>query len=151
MCRTNISALGSKEDIEELHTWVQKGKAWAMDMLAHRYMDGVGVKQSDKKAVELYEMAAKRGNATAQNDLGVFYEHGRRGVTQSNRRAIEYYTLAANQGHPTAQFNLGCIYTNGGEGIEQSYSKAREWFTKAAAQGEKSAIKALKRLDEAGV
>ena len=38
-----------------------------------------------------------------------------------------------------------------GKGIDQSYSKAREWFTKAAAQGEKSAIKALKRLDEAGV
>ena len=96
-------------------------------------------------------MAAKRGNASAQNNLGLYYRQGGHGVTQSSKRAIEYYTLAANQGHPTAQFNLGCIYTNGGEGIEQSYSKAREWFTKAAAQGQKEAIEALKLLDELGL
>ena len=37
-----------------------------MCMLAQRYEEGVGVKQSDKKAIELYKMAAKRGQAAAQ-------------------------------------------------------------------------------------
>jgi hypothetical protein len=41
---------GSKKQIERLRGWVKKGKAWAMCMLADRYKDGVGVKQSDKKA-----------------------------------------------------------------------------------------------------
>lgn len=64
MCRAKAVATGSKEDIEQLRGWSKKGKAWAMAMLAQRYSEGVGVKQSDKKAIEFYEMAAKRGEAT---------------------------------------------------------------------------------------
>ena len=148
MCRAKIGRkAGLKEEIEQLRGWVKKGKAWAMGMLAQRYKDGVGVKQSDKKAIEYYEMAAKKGNANAQATLGVFYRHGNHGLTQSSKRAIEFYRLAAHQGHPTAQLNLGVIYANG-EGIEQSNSKARELWTKAAAQGHENAIQYLKIIDE---
>ena len=84
-----------------------------MGMLADRYRDGVGVKQSDKKAIELFEMAAKRGQAGAQYNLGLHYKQGSHGLTQSSKRAIEYYTLAANQGYVEAQTNLGYMYANG--------------------------------------
>merc|ERR1711865_825069 len=97
MCRTKLVANGSKEEIEQLRGWVKKGKAWAMAVLADMYKDGEGVKQSDKKAIELYEMAAKKGNAAAQFNVGVGYERGTHGLTQSDKRAFEYYTLAANQ------------------------------------------------------
>jgi TPR repeat protein len=150
MCRTKAVAEGSKEEIKRLRGWVKKGKAWAMVTLGQRYREGVGVKQSDKKAVELFEMAAKRGHATAQFNLGQFYRQGVCGFTQSDKKAFEYYTLAAEQGLAKAQFNLGAIYTNG-DGIEISYSKARELLTKAAAQGYELAIDALKRFDELGV
>ena len=43
-------------------------------------------------------MAAKRGSATAQYNLGLYYKRGIRGLTQSSKRAIEYYTLAAEHG-----------------------------------------------------
>ena len=59
MCRAKQVEGGSKEHIERLRTWVKKGKAWAMVGLAQTYRDGVGVKQSDKKAIKFYEMAAK--------------------------------------------------------------------------------------------
>ena len=121
-----------------------------MEILARRYRDGVGVKQSDKKAIELYETAAKRGNAGAQYNLGVFYQHGEHGLTQSSKRAFEYWTLAANQGHSSAQYNLGIMYANG-KGVETCYAKAREWWTKAAAQGDEYAIDGLKQLDELGL
>jgi TPR repeat protein len=147
MCRTKNVAAGTKEDIERLRGWVKKGKAWAMEMLGHRYRDGVGVKQSDIKTIELFEMAAKRGNATAQCNLGTFYEQGWHGLTQSSKRAIEYYSLAVEQGFAGAQTSLGIMYANG-EGIEQSNSKARELWTKAAAQGHKNAIQNLKVMDE---
>ena len=91
MCRTKSVADGSKEDIERLRGWTKKGKAWAMEALAGRYARGIGVKQSNKKAIELYEMAAKRGNATSQYNLGVDYDQGSHGLTQSSERAIEYY------------------------------------------------------------
>jgi len=150
MCRAKLVKLGSKVDIERLRKWTKKGKAWAMEMLAGRYIQGVGVKQSDKKATELFIMAAKRGQASAQINLGQFYERGVHGLTQSPKRAIEYYTLAAEQGFAEAQFNLGTMYLHG-EGVETSYSKAREWITKAAAQGNEDAIKGLKVLDEHGL
>jgi TPR repeat protein/virulence-associated protein VagC len=150
MCRAKAVAGGSKEEIKTLCGWVKKGKAWAMYGLGTRYRDGVGVKQSDTKTIELYEMAAQRGNAGAQYNLGLFYEQGMHGLIQSSKKAVEYYTLAAEQGHAGAQNNLGCIYANG-QGVETSYSKAREWWTKAAAQGSKEAIDGLKQLDEHGL
>jgi TPR repeat protein len=150
MCRAKIVNAGSKEEIERLRNWVKKGKAWAMSMLADRYRDGFGVKQSDKKAIELYETAAKRGHTSAQYMLGQFYEHGIYGSTQSSKRAIEYYTLAAKQGHAGAQKNLGTMYARG-DGIGTSYSKARELWTKAAAQGNEDAIGRLKKLDKLGL
>ena len=150
MCRAKLVANGSKEDIERLRNWTKKGKAWAMSLLGHRYRLGVGVKQSDKKAVELYEMAAKRGDAGAQAVLGGFYREGIHGLTQSYKRAFEFYTLAAEQGNAGAQSDLGVMYATG-DGIEQSNSKAREWFTKAAAQGQEEAINALKQFDEHGI
>ena len=150
MCRAKQVHNGSKIEIERLRNWVKKKKAWAMVGLAQRYKDGVGVKQSDKKAIELYEMAAKRGNAAAQYQLGLFYQEGSYGLTQSSKRAIEYYTLAAEQGYIDAQYNLGHMYVRG-DGIEQSNSKAREWWTKSAAQGNEEAINGIKHLDRRGV
>ena len=150
MCRTKNVADGSKQDIETLRNWAKKGKTWAMSMLAQRYKNGVGVKQSDTKAIELYETAAKRGDASAQYNLGLYYNNGSHGLTQSSTRAIEYYTLAAEQGDTDAQHNLGAMYYQG-DGFEQSYSKAREWMTKAAAQGNETAINNLKIMDENGL
>ena len=46
MCRTKLVAKGSKVEIERIKTWAKKGKAWAISMLADRYIHGVGVKQS---------------------------------------------------------------------------------------------------------
>ena len=147
MCRSKDVAKGSKEEIERLRGWIKKGKGWALCMLAERYRDGLGVKQSDKKAMELYEKAAKKGHATAQYNLGGFYELGMYGLTQSDKRAIELYTLAAEQGHAFAQFNLGCMHANG-QGVIKSYRRARELWTKAATQGHEKAIKFLKMMDE---
>ena len=101
MCRAKQVAIGSKEEIERLRNWVKKGKAWAMELLAVRYRDGVGVKQSDTKTIELYEMAAKRGHATAQYNLGVCYYNGTC-VEQSYSKARELLTKAAAQGFEQA-------------------------------------------------
>ena len=135
MCRAQLVDRGSKEDIRRLRKWVKKGKVWAMDLLAGRYISGTGVKQSDKKAIELYEMAAKRGDAGAQYNLGLFYDQGMHGLTQSSKRAIEYYTLATEQGHAKAQCNLGTMYNIGCRGVNKDEKRAIEFYTLAAEQG----------------
>ena len=51
-----------------------------MAMLDQRYHAGVGVKQSNKKAIELMEMAAKRRHVAAQYNLGNCYDQGVHGL-----------------------------------------------------------------------
>jgi len=110
------------------------------------YADGRGVDKDDKRAVELFTLAADQGHAGAQCTLGNKYADGH-GVDRDEKRAVELFTLAADQGFVQAQYNLSTMYANG-EGIDQSFTKAREWLTKAAAQGNENAIVALKQLDE---
>jgi len=138
-----------KKSIEQIRPWVEKGKAWAQNMLGQNYQDGEGVNQSYQQAKELYELAANQGHATAQYNLGVMYTHGQVwiNVDQSYERAAEYYETAARQGHAGAQYTLGTLYYNG-QGVEQSTETARKWFMKAAEQGVEQAIKIIQDLDE---
>jgi len=145
LCRAKYPK-SDEEAIEELRPWVEKGKAWAQDMLGDKYDDGLGVDQSYQRARELFELAANQGEAGAQYNLGVKYDKGH-GVDQSYERAAEYYEAAAKQGQANAQNNLGALYANG-LGVEQSFETAREWWVKAAEQGEESAIKGLQDLDK---
>ena len=137
ICRTKLAAKGSKEQIDQLRRWVEKGKAWAQCMLGRRYECGDGVDQSYQQARELYELAARQGYAVAQFNLGNFYREGQ-GVDQSSERAAEYYEAAARQGFSMAQNNLGLLYANG-QGVDQSYERAREYYDAAARQGIASA------------
>ena len=145
MCLTKYPA-SDKEKIEQLRPWVEKGKAWAQNMLAQMYKDGAGVEQSDQRAKELYELAANQGKASAQNILAEMYREGR-GVDQSYERAAEYYEAAARQGNASAQCNLGLQYAKG-QGVEQSIEAARKWLMKSAEQGNESAIGNLQQLDK---
>jgi len=145
LCRTKYPE-SDEEIIEQLRPWVEKGKAWAQNMLGQRYDTGVGVDQSYQQAKELYELAASQGNASAQYNLAIMYEDGQ-GVEQSYERAAEYYEAAARQGEADAQCNLGVLYYSG-QGVEQSNESARDWWMKSAEQGYERAIKGLQMLDE---
>ncbi|MFM6958630.1 MAG: tetratricopeptide repeat protein [Acinetobacter sp.] len=54
---------------------------------------------------------AKRGDATAQYNLGLMYEYGR-AVPQNYIQAIYWYQKAAKQGFATAQFNKALLLLN---------------------------------------
>ena len=69
------------------------------------YRNGRGVPRDDGEAVRLYRLAADRGDAFAQNNLGWMYARGR-GVPRDDEEAIRLYRLAAGQGNATAQRNL---------------------------------------------
>jgi len=143
MCRTKHVAAGSKEALDRIRRWADKGKAWAQSMLGQKYSNGIGVDQSYQQARELYELSAIQGDADAQYNLGIMYERGQ-GVNQSYERAAEYYEAAARQGEIKAQYNLGVFYDTG-KGVEQSFETAREWWMKSAEQGNASAQYSLGR------
>jgi len=145
LCRTKAPS-SNEEDVERLRPWIEKGKAWAQQLLGSMYEHGKGVDQSYQRARELNELSARQGNATAQFSLGNMYEDGH-GVDQSYERAAEYYEAAARQGYAQAQLNLGLLYYNG-QGVEQSFERARELWLKSAEQGQESAINNLQVLDK---
>ena len=99
--------------------------------------DGIGLVNdflgNSAEAVKWYTLAADRGFADAQNNLGVCYENGN-GVAKSYAEAVKWYKLAAEQGDSDAQVNLGLCYENG-NGVKQSYEEAVKWYQLAAEQG----------------
>lgn len=76
---------------------------------------------------------AERGDAEAQNNLGVIYAKGH-GVAQDYKQAAYWYKKAAEQGHAGAQHNLGFVYAEG-QGVTQDLKLAYIWSSLAAAQG----------------
>jgi len=146
LCRTKFPE-SEEETVEQIRPWVEKGKAWAQNLLGDRYDRGLGVDQSYQQTKELYELAARQGHASAQYSLGVMYKDGQ-GVDQSYERAAEYYEAAARQGNASAQTNLGLLYHNG-QGVEQSDETACEWWMRAAEQGGENAIRSLQIIDKA--
>ena len=83
-------------------------------------------------ALRLLQPFADKGNASAQNNLGLMYDFGR-GVTQDYAAAVSWYRKAADQGDADAQYNLGGMYDND-QGVPQDYAAAASWYRKAADQ-----------------
>jgi len=75
---------------------------------------------------------AEKGDANAQNELGVCYYKGQ-GVAQDKVEAVKWYGKAAEQGDAKAQFNLGLCYVKG-DGVAEDHVEAVKWFAKAAQQ-----------------
>ena len=96
------------------------------------------------QAIILFKKAAAKGNATAQNILGLFHYSGN-GVEQDFSKAAKYYLMAAEQGDADSQFMLASLYQRG-EGVEQNNAEAARWFKAAAIQGDKIALSSLMGL-----
>jgi hypothetical protein len=137
-----------KSDKKAVKIWkraVELGDVEAMSCLGDMYREGLGVKLDKKKTERLFRMAADRGYAIAQNNLGGLLD-----AEKKHEEAFRYYALAADQGLTTAENNLGCCYQRG-RGTEVDLGKARYWFERAAAKGDELAIGNLARLDRASI
>jgi uncharacterized protein len=88
------------------------------------FIEGMNAKDLDE--------CAKKGDATAQYNLGVIYEQGRY-FPQDDKLAVEWYSKAAEQNNANAQYNLGLKYEQG-KGVLQNIQKTLEFITKAAKQ-----------------
>ena len=91
------------------------------------------------EALEGYRVLAKKGDAEAQNNLGVMYDYGE-GVPKDYAEAVKWYRKAAVQEDAEAQSNLGFMYLTG-YGVPKDYVQAYMWSYLAVAQGNKMARK----------
>ena len=94
------------------------------------YLNGLGVPTDPDEGVKWLRLAAEKGQASAQNNLGWCYQNGK-GVTKDYAQAVKWFRLAADQGLPDAQNNLGVRYDNG-RGVTRDYVQAHKWFDLAA-------------------
>lgn len=112
-------------------------------------VDGVTEQTHTEQDIAELRRSANRGNAIAQNNLGVAYADGN-GVEQDHAEAAKWFRKAAEQGNATAQFHLGISYFLG-EGVPQNYSEAVKWYRKAAEQGNANAQYSLGSLHKQGI
>lgn len=94
---------------------------------------------ADRDAAELasrYKLAAERGQAHAQNSLGVMYEMGL-GVSINKKQALRLYRLAAEQGLAHAE----------GFGAPQDLVQAYFWLSRSASNGLKLALEWRQKIE----
>ena len=96
---------------------------------------GLSITVDDRPVMQISQLdglraAAERGDAGAQNDLGVRYALGD-GVDQDDVRAAQLYLAAAEQGHILAEANYAWRLWRG-FGVEQDRETAVTWARRAA-------------------
>ena len=99
-------------------------------------LEGYGVQQDQKLAAYWYQLAAEKGHAEAQFNLGRLYATGK-GVAHDEEQAARWVRAAASQGYAPAQARLGFRYANG-QGMAKDDRRAYFWLTLAYLHGEKS-------------
>lgn len=104
-------------------------------------------------AVRLWRPLAEKGNAEAQNRIGMAYFLGQ-GVPADYAEAVKWFRIAAEQGMALAQGNLGFMYlhrlgvdSSGSEQIFSNQLLAHMWFNLASAGGSNHHTKERKELE----
>ena len=94
----------------------------------------------DSISFDQLRLMAEKGDAAAQNALGLRYAVGD-GVKLSEFEAVRWFTKAAEQGNVSAQSKLGSLYYSG-RGVPQDLNRAYFWMV-VAGNGGDSASRAL--------
>lgn len=92
-------------------------------------------------AHRIWEPLAERGDASAQYNLGLLYQHGL-GVERGLPEAAKWYVRAAENGDADAQNVIGDLYIASLWG-KKDYAKAATWYELAAKQGHVEAQRKL--------
>ena len=94
----------------------------------------------NKKAFELFLMAAEQREQLAYNMVGYFYDHGI-GIRKDQAKAIYWYRRAARIDDAVAFYNLGLCYLGA-----KNRARAKFWLGKAAANGDEEARAMLQKV-----
>lgn len=102
---------------------------------AYRAYYGKGEPVNLSRALELYLLAAQRGDAEAQFVAGGMLYQGQ-GIDPDRRTGFKWLLKAAEQGKvsPESLAIIGGMYLRG-SGVPQNYQEAKKWLNKAAELG----------------
>ncbi len=113
------------EDIGKLAEHGDAEMQWRMGTL---YLNGDGVRQSDRDAIEWFRRAAEQKYTPALSALGAQYWAGK-GVSQDYAKAYFWYDLALAQGDENADSHLQDISTElTQDEVANTHEQAKAWL-----------------------
>ena len=129
-----------------ISTLAEKGDARAQAALALAFLRGDGVSADPLTAGRWSQVAAARGEPTAQYILGSLYGEG---IKPNPVLAFRWFSAAATRGNVKAMHNVAVALMTG-TGVPQNAVAAASWFTKAANRGYRDSAFDLAVLYERG-
>ena len=140
----DLSALA----IDEVRERANADDVAAMEELARRLVQGIGVAKDQQAAAGWLLRAAQRGSAQSAFNVGVMYERGFV-VERDSTKAIEWYRKAAEADVPMAKHNLALLLRDG-KGAPRNAKEAVELLRSAARQGMTASMFSLGDIYEHG-
>lgn len=128
----------------------EKGNVAASSKLADlyaRYADDLKVDSA--RAVDLYQQAVVKGDASAMSGLGEIYSAGKI-VPQDLPKALALYQQAEASGNSAVFTKLGDFYSRYAEQLKLDPTKAEDYYRKAADKGDSWGLVGLGDLYRAG-
>ena len=137
----------TEEDDVEAVSWLEKatekGDIGAAGNLSIMYGKGQGVAQDYKKAMELLEWSADKGNSGSMYYLGWVYEYGNYGQQADLEKALKWYEAADENNYKNAGDSVHRV-------METIYNTAENYRDKIneSEKNEKEAIRYYKLIAE---
>ncbi len=134
--------------IDELRARANAEEIAAMEELARRLVQGVGVTKDQQAGAGWLLRAAQRGSPQSAFNVAVMYERGFV-VERDSTRAIEWYRKAVDANLPMAKHNLALLLRDG-KGAPRDGKEAIELLRSAARQGMAASMFTLGDIYERG-
>jgi peptidoglycan hydrolase-like protein with peptidoglycan-binding domain len=134
--------------IEDVRTRANANETPAMEEIARRLIQGVGVAKDPQAGAGWLLRAAEAGSAQAAFNVGVMYERGFV-VERDSSRAVEWYRKAVDGNMPAAKHNLALLLRDG-KGAPRDAKRAIELLHSAARQGMAASMFSLGDMYERG-
>lgn len=140
-------AADSKEMSGVTKTPVMKKKVERIESVIPEFVDKESVEENRTLAkgnTDTIQLQAKKGQASAQYNLGRMYELGIK-LPVDKKEALNWYEKAAKQGYPDAEYRLAIALLYG-VNIEKDETQGRQWLASAAKHGHQVASNLMEKI-----
>lgn len=133
LAEMNRTGRGTKQSVERQREMLSRAAA-SFDPTATKQLADTYFESDPKKALSLYEQAAKSGDAEAAYSAGLMYAQNY-SILPNEELSAHYLGQAAHFGHAAAQADYGLLVYQGA-GVTRDEAAAAEWFRKSAVGGD---------------
>jgi peptidoglycan hydrolase-like protein with peptidoglycan-binding domain len=138
----------AKLGIDDLRARGESGEIPAMEEMARRLVQGIGVPKDQQAGAGWLLRAANTGSPQSAFNVGVMYERGFV-VERDSTKAIEWYRKAVDANVPMAKHNLALLLRDG-KGAARNVPEAVALLRSAAKQGMAASMFTLGDIHERG-